>query len=900
MMASKAIDYGEALFKGIFDSSLDAIITINDLGVIETFNEAAEKLFGYKPKEAIGKNVKLLMPDPYCSEHDHYLQRYQETSQRKIIGIGREVQGRKKDGSVFAMHLSVNEAQILDRRVFVGFARDITLIKSLEKELAEKTRILERQMWLRDMQLKLHKAFRGEKQREKLCQDILASVVEVTSADVGVFYFMENNELYFVAGHAFPADCEIKKTLKIGEGISGLAASTNKIQVLEGFDKSNLVLEASTQTLRLKSIMAVPLFYTSDILGVIEIGAKNAFLKDSLEFMEQTREAIAISLSMVLTKEELRYMINQEKLQADKIRYQSQSLREKNEELAQQTEELQSRQEEIEQNNEELQEQRAALEEQTKQLEESNFSLEESSKQLLQKTQALEKSNKYKSEFLANMSHELRTPLNSILVLSQILMENKSKKLDDNQVKSADTIYKCGNDLLSLINDILDLSKVEANRMEINFVKVYTRSLLDNLHTTFDVLLAKKDLSLSTKIAKNFPKSFVSDPMRLEQILRNFLSNSIKFTDKGKISIHCHVVSDGAQLVFSVIDTGIGIPKEKLEDIFGAFQQVDGSAARSYGGTGLGLAISTKLATLMNGEIKVESTVGKGSQFSLIIPSQITQKCDVDSKNSDDLQAKEQSMTSTIGDDREHLEPNKKTLLIIEDDLDFAKILLDFARKNHFQVLHTATGKFGLSLAEDYLPDGIILERQLSEMDGISLLKALKENQNTRFIPTHVMEVRPCKGGTSKQQLLQEANIFFNKLACATKLTKYDGENSSLNLPIVLLVDDDERNIFTLRQLFASLDVLVMTATNGKDAIELFKEYPHTSLIIMDMMMPVMDGFAATVELRKLNKSVPIIALTAKAMKEDKDACLKSGCTDYIAKPVNTKQLLSLVKLWLG
>jgi PAS domain S-box-containing protein len=912
--------YDDSLFKGVFETSLDAIITINELGVIESFNKAAERLFGYEVNEALGKNIKLLMPEPYCSKHDDYLRRYKETSQRSIIGVGREVQGRRKDGSVFPMHLSVNEATIAGRKVFIGFARDISVVKQNEADLASKTQALDSQIWLRDKQLRLHEVFRGEKPRELLCRDILAAVVEVTYADVAAFYFMENEELYFITGHAFPSDREAKKVLKIGEGISGLAAATKRVQVLEDFDESDLVLESSTQTLRLKAIMAVPLVYEGDVLGVIEIGAKNNFSKDTLEFMEQIREAIAISLSMVLSREELKLLVAQASKQAERIKKQADSLLSKNEELAQQTEELQSRQEEIEQNNEELEEQRSALEEQAKQLEESNVNLKESREGLLKKTKALEEANRYKSEFLANMSHELRTPLNSILVLSQILSENKAKNLDKNQLESAATIFKCGNDLLTLINDILDLSKVEANRMEINFVEMYTSSLIDNLRNIFDVQISQKGLKLVIDVQKDFPKSFVSDPLRLEQILRNFLSNAVKFTEKGSVTVKAYPQAETGSLVFSVLDTGIGIPEDKLEDIFGAFQQVDGSTARSYGGTGLGLAIATKLAKLIKAEIRVNSEPGKGSEFLVIVPDSLTESSEAPDITVEELHKPSKPDVKEIEDDRQQLDKSKKSILIIEDDLDFAKVLMQFAKENNFQVLHAVTGVQGLADAKRYLPNGIILDVQLPEMDGISVLKALKEKEETCYIPVHVMSIRSCKqevlalGALSYLQkpvkkeelnaayraLSEEAAGFLHSVSSSRSVGEEQSKRKQFDLPIVMVADDDERNLFALKQLFAGLDVLVMTATNGKEAVELFNEYPSTALIVMDMMMPVMDGFEATRAIRKLNQSVPIIALTAKAMSEDKDDCLKAGCSDYMAKPFDNKRLLSLVKLRLG
>lgn len=909
-MASKKENYNEALFEGIYANSLDAIISIDEHGVIELFNSSAAKMFGYAAEELIGKNIKILMPKPFCDDHDRYLKHYRQTGQRKVIGIGREIMARKKDGSVFYAHLSVSEAKLADRSVFVGFIRDISEIEETKQALIEKSREYDAQIWLRGMQLNLHKVFRGEKQREELCADILSSIVAMTKSDVGVFYFMENNELNFVSGFAFPSSRSVNKKLAIGEGLSGLAAATNKIQVMSDIKASDLVLESSSVTIGLNVIMAVPLPYEGDILGVIEIGAKDMFLADSLEFMDQVREAIAISLYMALSREKIKSLYEKTRTQAQELEQQANSLMMKNDELAQQSKELQTRQEEIEQNNEELEEQSAALEEQTKQLEESNADLEIARTNLDKKTQDLEQSSRYKAEFLANVSHELRTPLNSIIVLAQIFMENKNANLDENQLESAQTIYNCGHDLLTLINDILDLSKVEANRMDIILEEISTNLLLDNLKNTFEPLAEQKKLKLQFDLEKDFPGFFVSDTLRLEQILRNFLSNAIKFTEHGKIKLHCQELDK--KLVFSVIDSGIGISKDRFKDIFVAFQQLDGGVERKYGGTGLGLAIASKLANLLGGTIDVDSELGKGSTFSIAIPSNA-----VVSKDSELVKESERQEQAYLGDDRANLDPDAETLLIVEDDINFLKILVSFAKQQNFQVLLATNGNDALRLANEYMPDGVILDIRLPEMDGIAVLKALKESDLTRPIPVHVISATSCKeevlslGAVSfikkpvnKQQLeglyndlIKDVRGFFQRMK-AKNIRNQTSEPFSL--PIVMIVDDDERNLFALKSLFEPLKLLLITASNGKEAIDLYNEYPNTALILMDMMLPVISGYEVTKSIRKKNSTVPIIAITAKSMPEGRKACLAAGCTDYMSKPLNTKQLLSLVKIWLG
>jgi CheY-like chemotaxis protein len=748
------------------------------------------------------------------------------------------------------------------------------------------------------------------------------------------------------------------------------------------------------------------------------------------------------------------------------------------EKLAQQTEELQSQQEELKQMNEELEEQaqnlkqqqeelqitNEELEEQTQSLEEKNKEVEASKNDIEQKTKQLEISSKYKSEFLANMSHELRTPLNSLLILSKDLYENKKKNLDNTQVESAEIIYKSGHDLLLLINEVLDLSKIEAGKMAINIESVSLKNISDGLIREFKHHAELKGLKLSSIIDNGLPDSIRTDSQRLNQILKNLISNAIKFTEKGSVSLSINRNSE-TTLIISITDTGIGIKEDKQMPIFEAFQQAEGGTSRKYGGTGLGLSISRELAKLLGAEIKLNSKINEGSTFSLLIPLEIYPEEQATTTNTFKpflLKLRTDSFPIAIGryankaeylnypsveDDRSSIIKDDKVVLIIEDDLQFAAILLKQANNKGFKCLHAASGEDGLILASKYKPQAIILDIGLPGINGHSVLLELKSNPSLRHIPVHIISAKerslePIKEGAVEflmkpiekkdlekaftrienfvsrkiKNLLivednensrkamriligngdvkcleagsgQEALIMFeqNHIDCIIldiglpdmsgfdlihKLEKLKGnsippiivytgkeltkeENNELNkyaesiivkgvkseerlldetalflhrsisnLPEskqsiinnlhdkeavfrskkILLVDDDSRNVFALSKVLQERGMEIIKAENGKIAMEMLHKHPEIDLVLMDIMMPEMDGYEAMIKIRLQEKfkNLPVIALTAKAMKEDKQKCIDAGANDYITKPIEADRLLSLMRVWLS
>ncbi|MGX1930556.1 response regulator [Flagellimonas sp. 2504JD4-2] len=788
----------------------------------------------------------------------------------------------------------------------------------------------------------------------------------------------------------------------------------------------------------------------------------------------------------ITEQKEIQFEVQKQK---EVVEAQEEELRVSNEELTKQASLLQASEEELRQQQEELEKANVLLEEKAQQLEEQHLSvveknaaLEQARTALVIKTEELEKSGRYKSEFLANMSHELRTPLNSVIILSKLLQDNKSKNLTDKQIEFSQIINKSGEDLLNLINEVLDLAKVESGKIELEIESHDLRTYAEESKKTFVAIAEDNKVNFVLKVDESLPETFVSDTQRLNQVVKNLLSNAFKFTDEdGTVTLEYKnsktlpkfsnpsLLKHENVLQISVTDTGIGITPEKLDSIFEAFVQEDGTTQRKYGGTGLGLSISKELVKLLGGEIFVESTVGKGSTFSLFLPfdsseaahtesyvekvehevvsteNEIIEPQKEEAAPSDKPKTKSagKKLKAVIADDRNQLQKGDSVILVVEDDLQFAKVLLDQARENGFKVLVTDQGDKAIEHVEVYNPNAIILDMQLPVMDGWTVLKKLKANENHAHIPVHIMSgidktklglelgaveylVKPIALETLEQtffsisksingadvkkvliieddesnnQALQEmvksksleaiaaknakdARVLFKNehpdlvvldlglpdidgiellselktqkkevpvivftgreltkkelkqierhkdTSVVLKTTKsYDrlSEETELFLnmlnstqteyPVlppkefnsediikgkrILIVDDDMRNIYALETVLEAEKAQVTVATNGAEAVEEVKTGEFDA-VLMDIMMPVMDGYEATEKIRAMgHKKLPIIALTAKAMKGDREKCLEAGVNDYMSKPLDVEKLLSLLKVWL-
>jgi CheY-like chemotaxis protein/signal transduction histidine kinase len=774
-------------------------------------------------------------------------------------------------------------------------------------------------------------------------------------------------------------------------------------------------------------------------------------------------------------------LLKQSQSLTEELQTQQQELRETNARLQKQAatlreseELLKSQREQLQQTNEELEEKAQLLISQKTEVETKNREIDLARGALEEKAQQLELTSKYKSEFLANMSHELRTPLNSLLILAELLASNAEKNLNDKQVEFAHGIYSSGADLLKLINDILDMSKIESGTVGVDVNEITFDQVKDYVERTFRQGADEKRLAFTVRLGSDLPQAISTDPQRLKQVLSNLLSNAFKFTDHGQVGLEIdlarygwstdHPVLNRAESVvsFSVTDTGIGIAPDKLRLIFEPFQQADMSTSRKYGGTGLGLSISREIAGLLGGEIRVVSTPGRGSTFTLYLPasylpartaSQQPRPAPAIREAPRRLAAPETEepsapppLTGELDDDRESIRPTDRVLLLVEDDLPFARILSDMAHERGFKVLAASQGDTGLALARQFKPDAVMLDIQLPDMQGWVVLDRLKHDAALRHIPVHIISIEDeqqrglrlgalaalqkpvtrealkdafahisdfldrqvkhllvveddegqrhsileligdgdvsttavatgaealaaleqtvfdcmvvdlrlpdmsgldliqtmkrdarfrelpivvytgvelsaeeearlkslaksviIKDAQSPARLLDETALFLHRVeanlpeAKKKLLQQIHAVDSVLADRKVLIVDDDLRNVYALTAVLERHLMRVLYADNGRDGIDALQRNPDIDVVLMDIMMPEMDGYETMRTIRQIERfrSLPIIALTAKAMKGDRDRCIEAGASDYIAKPTNTEQLLSLLRVWL-
>jgi CheY-like chemotaxis protein len=839
------------------------------------------------------------------------------------------------------------------------------------------------------------------------------------------------------------------KRIEVGNGLVGQCALDKQRILITKVPRTYTRIHSSLGAARPKNIVVLPVLFEGQTKAVIELSSLQPFTATHLTFLEQLTQSIGVVLNTI-----------EATMRTENLLQQSQQL----------TIELQTRQTELQQTNEELASKAKQLAEQNVEVERKNKEVEQARRALEEKAAELALTSKYKSEFLANMSHELRTPLNSILILGQQLAENSAGNLSVKQIDFARNIHSAGTDLLTLINDILDLSKIESGTVTVEAEDITFSALRDSVQRTFHHLAESKSLAFQVEIDNTLPRAFTSDPKRLQQILKNLLSNAFKFTSQGQVSMRVQSVTSGwsfdhpilrfvpSAVAIEVKDTGIGIAPEKQRLIFEAFQQADAGTSRKYGGTGLGLAISRELATLLGGEIKLMSTPGQGSTFTLYLPLSYTGPArPVTMPATGSSHAESRPLAAlpvlavakaeeVVADDREDIGEGDRVLLIVDDDAHYARVLLGLARDKGFKGIVANRGQAAISLAKQYLPTAITLDVFLPDMLGWTVLNSLKLDPATRHIPVQILSVeeerqhglahgafsylvKPAttedlehafdriksyvtphkkrllvvedndverqsivelllhddieldavgtgaealqmmRQGTfdccvvdlrlpdmsgfelleriqadealrgtpivvftgkelsgqeearlklvakrivlkdvqSPERLFDETALFLHRVVAdlpdqkRQMLERLHGSNDVLKQRKVLVVDDDARNIFALATVLENQEMEVVSATNGRQAIELIQETPDLSVVLMDIMMPEMDGYETMREIRKHQefRTLPILALTAKAMKGDREKCLQAGASDYIAKPVNTDQLLSLLRVWL-
>jgi len=900
----------------------------------------------------------------------------------------------------------------------------------------------------------LNEKMLGQQTEKELAENILTEICSYTKAATGTFYlYSENNEsLDLYASYAFNNPDALKQTIKAGEGWMGQVAKDKKSALVKGRLNDKLELGSSLLQQDLTESFIVPFFFDHRLIGIVEVAYAGEIRQECRDYILSNVDVIGITVNTAQARTIMHDLLAQVQQQTEELESQQEEMRVTNEELLSKTEMLQASEEELIVQQEELRSTNAELEEKASLLEEKNQAIEEARQAINLKVQELETTGKYKSEFLANMSHELRTPLNSILVLARILIDNKPANLSADQVKYAGVIFNAGNDLLTLINDILDLSKIESGKVDLQHETVPVKDILQGMENLFAQFAHNKKIKYTVGKAKDAPGNIITDKIKVEQILKNLLSNAFKFTpEKGSVEINVTTGNKAGTIDFRIKDSGIGIPKDKQKVIFEAFQQADGSTSRRYGGTGLGLSISRELAALLGGAITVISEVDRGSEFILTIPLKPAPAKTV----ANDMPTTEDFIpASFLPPVTKPTDDNGKDplVIIVEDDKNFAGILQDYARDHGYNSILASEGTGAVELIKENLPDAVILDIMLPGKDGWQILKELKQDEATMHIPVHLMsagdvaakrvnhegaisflkkpvnkdvldklfsdmmvqtgakfkqilliednkaqnnalyELMQNRGITvdqafdgasaltmldknqyqciildlnlpdisgldlldkikasdrfqslpviintameldktsvsrlmqyanamvvktnkSSDRLIDEVNLFLNKISKG--VDQHTGKPSmSANIPVqegsdylkgrkILIVDDDLRNIFALSSALQDREMIIEVANDGKEAIEKLESTTDIELVLMDIMMPVMDGYEAMRHIRKQSKwdKLPVIALTAKAMKDDKEKCMEAGATDYITKPVDIDRLLSLMQLWLG
>ncbi|MEO8937402.1 MAG: response regulator [Burkholderiaceae bacterium] len=954
------------------------------------------------------------------------------------------------------------------RFTMIGATVLLLLIATAAWALARGHREREIESWLRAGVSGLAEQLLGERRMDAMCAKALAFLARYLDVPHATVYAPEGDgRLHRVAGYA-DGSADESRSVAIGEGLVGQAAKDNDVIHVRKVPADYLEIRSSLGRGQPRELLVAPATVDGQLQAIMEFAFLREVGAEDRELLARISEVVAVAIRSSRERDRVDALLAETQQQAEELQAQQEELRVSNEELEEQGQALKVSQAQLEGQQSELEQTNSQLEEQAQLLEDQKATLVRSQNVLVDKAEELERSNQYKSEFLANMSHELRTPLNSTLILSKLLADNKHGNLTDEQVKFADTILSAGNDLLTLINDILDLSKIEAGKVDIDVESVPVNRIVEALVMTFEPIARDKGLAFTATVEPGTPLRIETDPQRIGQVVRNLLSNAFKFTARGEVGLRVFTPEDG-KIAIAVSDSGIGIAPHEQEVIFEAFRQADGSTHRRFGGTGLGLSISRDLARLLGGDVVVQSTTGQGSVFTLTLPIVFVADGEKPARlpPTPFVAPPPPSAPPTIivparaneapglppvtGDDRDRLAPHARLILVIEDDKRFAAILQDLAHEMGFQCVIAHSAGDGLSAAKTYRPNAILLDMNLPDHSGLGVLDQLKRDPDTRHIPVHVASVadyrqearelgavgydlKPVKreqlvealeglrarftphlrrvlvveddarqlesirqllesdgvqivgasrasdalahlqGATfdcmvmdlnlpdlsgydllekmaahddvafppvivytgrlltrseeqrlsrysrsiiikdarSPERLLDEVTLFLHQVEAdlpperQRMLREARSRESTFEGRRVLVVEDDVRNVFALTSVLEPKGLKIEIARNGREALEALAKTvgdpaAAIDLVLMDIMMPEMDGYTAMRQIRKDPrwKKLPIIALTAKAMRDDQEKCLAAGANDYVAKPLDVEKLLSLVRVWM-
>ena len=767
--------------------------------------------------------------------------------------------------------------------------------------------------WLQSGVNQLNEVIVGEKPLNKLCQDVLEFICTYTNSQTGAFYISEHDDLVIQAGYAYMPGSS-NQVVKIGEGFIGQAVVSGKLMEMKDIPEESIFISFTSAQAKPKHIVAIPLFDGYSIKGGIELASISVFNERDLEFMRNAARVISIAISTTQNRKRMQELLEETQSQSEELQAQHSELENMNSELEVQAEKLQASEEELRVQQEELKQANQELEERSRLLEERNQVITERNFEIQAKAKELELSTKYKSEFLANMSHELRTPLNSILLLSRLMGENNDKNLSSDQVEYARVIQSSGQGLLSLIDEILDLSKIESGKMELEYMPVSMTDIGKEMHALFNPVAQDKGIEFKVAIDGKVPEKIETDKLRLEQVIRNLLSNAIKFTSKGYVSLDIRMSEQYRDhLDILVKDTGIGIPEEKQKLVFEAFQQADGSTRRKYGGTGLGLSISRELVKLLGGEIELKSIVGEGSEFTLHLPIQKAgaqkrifppeiSEVPVEEIIAPRIPGKyiSNEIPENIPDDRSKVKPGDKVMLIVEDDINFAKSLLEFTRKRGYKGVVAVRGDEGLELAHQLLPVGILLDIQLPVMSGWEVMDELKTNPETRHIPVHIMSSYEVKS----ESLIKGAVDFINKpMAFEQMQSIFEKIEYVLthHPKKVLIVEENTKHAKALAYFLETYDINLEVRTGVADAVSSLKQ-ENIDCVILDMGIPDQKSYDTLEEVKKIPglENLPIIIFTGKSLSKTEEVRIKKYADSIVIKTAHSyKRILDEVSLFL-
>lgn len=769
----------------------------------------------------------------------------------------------------------------------------------------------DRRTWLSNGNQLLAQALTGDYSSQQIADLAMRQIGSYMGAGRGVFYARKKDPdlLVLCASYMLGDDPYSHQNFRFGEGAIGQVALQQIPAILGAGQQHAAPIVTGTASFYPTSIAIYPVLKDKILLGVIEFSSMEAVDEVKLDYLSASIELFASYLQIAEQRGQIHTLLSISEQAEREVRKQYELLQDINYRMEEQQHQLQQQSEELQQTN-------AQMEQQQQLLEQNNEKLRLSEADINEKAHQLQLSNQYKSEFLANMSHELRTPLNAIILLSKMMIEDIGSNLSAKEIKRAEVIHQSGHDLLGIINEVLDLSKVDAGRMDINIGHVFSNAMASELHDLFES--RAQSAGIAFHIDDQLTGAISSDHIKISQILRNLLSNAFKFTAHGSITLSMRRSPDSAlPIEFSVTDTGIGIPIEKHQTIFDAFRQVDGSNSREYGGTGLGLTISLRFAELLGGTIRLASTLGTGSCFTLCLPACAPQTEALSRGAVPPIAtATAAPVLGRVADDRRDLQPGDNLILLIDDDINLGNAVVEINHRRGYKTVVAHNGNDGLFFMRKFHPTGVLLDLCLPDCDGIDLLQEIKSASDLATIPVYIISARDYDPDIRQQDIVgylqkpvisaqieaAEAALFdaFSRSrpkAIETSTNIADGKN--LVGKKILIIDDDPRNLFVITAALEQNQAVVFNALNGRRALELL-ETITVDLIITDIMMPEMDGYQTIAAIRNHPrfKTVPIIALSAKAMPEDRKNILEIGADDYLSKPVDYDVLCKLAALW--